>query len=98
VPGDLLDTRAYSGIIDYEPTELVITARCGTPLAEIDAALAEHNQMLAFEPPRFGGAATVGGMVAAGLSGPRAAAGAVRDFVLGAVLMDGASNCTSADR
>ena len=87
--GDLLDTRPYSGIIDYEPTELVITARCGTPLAEIDAALAGHNQMLAWEPPRFGGAATVGGMVAAGLSGPsRAAAGAVRDFVLGAVLMD----------
>ncbi len=87
--GDLLDTRPYSGIIDYEPTELVITARCGTPLSEIDAALAEHNQMLAWEPPRFGGAATVGGMVAAGLSGPsRAAAGAVRDFVLGAVLMD----------
>lgn len=87
--GELLDTRAYTGIIDYEPTELVITARCGTPLAEIDAALAQHNQMLAWEPPRFGGAATVGGMVAAGLSGPaRASAGAVRDFVLGAVLMD----------
>ncbi|MGC5340639.1 FAD-binding protein, partial [Escherichia coli] len=76
--GDLLDTRPYSGIIDYEPTELVITARCGTSLAEIDAALAQHNQMLAWEPPRFGGAATVGGMVAAGLSGPsRASAGAV---------------------
>ncbi|MBB5391600.1 MULTISPECIES: glycolate oxidase subunit GlcE [unclassified Herbaspirillum] len=87
--GEVLDTRAYSGIIDYEPTELVITARCGTPLAEIDAALAQNNQMLAFEPPRFGGAATVGGMVAAGLSGPaRGSAGAVRDFVLGAVLMD----------
>ncbi len=87
--GEVLDTRAYRGIIDYEPTELVITARCGTPLSEIDAALAQHNQMLAWEPPRFGGAATVGGMVAAGLSGPaRASAGAVRDFVLGAVLMD----------
>ncbi|WP_446719279.1 glycolate oxidase subunit GlcE [Herbaspirillum sp. WKF16] len=87
--GELLDTRAYSGIIDYEPTELVITARCGTTLAEIDAALEKNNQMLACEPPRFGGAATIGGMVAAGLSGPaRASAGAVRDFVLGAVLMD----------
>ncbi|MBP0600498.1 glycolate oxidase subunit GlcE [Herbaspirillum sp. LeCh32-8] len=87
--GELLDTRGYSGIVDYEPTELVITARCGTTLAEIDAALEKNNQMLAWEPPRFDGAATVGGMVAAGLSGPaRASAGAVRDFVLGAVLMD----------
>lgn len=88
--GHLLDTRPYTGIVAYEPTELVITARCGTPLSEIEAALAQQNQMLAFEPPHFSGAATVGGMVAAGLSGPRrASAGAVRDFVLGAVLMDG---------
>lgn len=87
--GDVLDTRVYSGIIDYEPTELVITARSGTPLSEIDAALEKNNQMLACEPPRFGGLATVGGMVAAGLSGPsRQSAGAVRDFVLGTVLMD----------
>jgi len=87
--GEVLDTRAYSGIVDYEPTELVITARCGTPLSEIEAALDANNQMLAWEPPRFDGISTVGGMVAAGLSGPaRAAAGAVRDFVLGAVLMD----------
>jgi len=88
--GEVLDTRAYAGIIDYEPTELVITARCGTPLAEIEAALAARNQMLAFEPPHFGPGATVGGVVACALSGPRrASAGAVRDFVLGAVLMDG---------
>jgi glycolate oxidase FAD binding subunit len=88
--GDLLDTRAWRGIVSYEPTELVITARCGTPLAELEAALAEQNQMLAFEPPHFGAGATVGGMVAAGLSGPRRqAVGAVRDFVLGAVLMNG---------
>ena len=88
--GEVLDTRGYTGIIDYEPTELVITARCGTPLAEIEAALAARNQMLAFEPPHFGPGATVGGMVACALSGPRrASAGAVRDFVLGAVLMDG---------
>ncbi|GIZ52938.1 glycolate oxidase subunit GlcE [Noviherbaspirillum aridicola] len=88
--GEILDTRAYSGIVDYEPTELVITARCGTPLAEIEAALAERRQMLAFEPPRFGAGSTIGGVVAAGLSGPRRqAAGAVRDFVLGAALMDG---------
>ena len=88
--GEVLDTRAYAGIIDYEPTELVITARCGTPLAEIEAALAARNQMLAFEPPHFGAGATVGGVVASALSGPRrASAGALRDFVLGAVLMDG---------
>lgn len=88
--GEKLDTRAYSGIVDYEPTELVITARCGTPMAEIEAALSEHRQMFAFEPPHFGAGATIGGVVASGLSGPRRqAAGAVRDFVLGAVLMDG---------
>ena len=88
--GEVLDTRAYAGIIDYEPTELVITARCGTPLAEIEAALAARNQMLAFEPPHFGPGATVGGAVATALSGPRrASAGALRDYVLGAVLLDG---------
>ena len=88
--GELLETGAYCGIVDYEPSELVITARCGTPLAEIEAALAGQNQMLAFEPPHFGATATVGGMVACGLSGPRRqAVGAVRDYVLGAVLMDG---------
>ena len=91
--GELLDTRGYAGIVDYEPTELVITARCGTPLAEIDAALAERNQMLAFEPPHFGPGATVGGMIACGLSGPaRQSVGAARDFVLGAVMMDGAGD------
>ena len=90
VQGTVLDTTPYRGITDYEPTELVITARCGTPLAEIEAHLAQHGQMLAFEPPHFGPAATIGGTVAAGLSGPRRqAAGAVRDFVLGAVLVDG---------
>ncbi|HEU4775953.1 MAG TPA: glycolate oxidase subunit GlcE [Telluria sp.] len=89
VEGEVLDTRGFCGIVDYEPTELVITARCGTPLAEIEAALAERGQMLAFEPPHFG-AATFGGAIASGLSGPRrASAGAVRDFVLGTVLMDG---------
>jgi glycolate oxidase FAD binding subunit len=88
--GEPFDTRAYAGIVSYEPTELVITARCGTLLSEIEAALAEHGQMLAFEPPHFGAGATIGGVVASGLSGPRrAAAGALRDFVLGAVLMDG---------
>jgi len=90
VQGALLDAGAYRGITDYEPTELVISARCGTPLAEIEAHLAQHGQMLAFEPPHFGTGATIGGTVAAGLSGPRRqAAGAVRDFVLGAVLLNG---------
>ena len=88
--GEVVDTRAYSGIVDYEPTELVITARCGTPLSEIDAALARHGQFLAIEPPAFEGDPTIGGIVAAGLAGPRrASAGAVRDFVLGASLVDG---------
>lgn len=91
--GEVLDTRAYAGIVDYEPTELVVTVRCGTPLAELEAALRAQGQQLAFEPPHFGAAATVGGMVAAGLSGPRRqAAGAVRDFVLGVRMLDGRGN------
>jgi glycolate oxidase FAD binding subunit len=94
--GDVLDTRGYTGIVDYEPTELVITARCGTPLAEVEAVLAERGQMLAFEPPHFGSGATIGGAVAAGLSGPRRAnSGAVRDFVLGCKLMDGKGDVLS---
>ncbi|UCV29333.1 glycolate oxidase subunit GlcE [Ferribacterium limneticum] len=87
--GDLLDVSGYRGITAYEPTELYMTARCGTPLSEIEAVLAEKGQMLAFEPPQFSGA-TAGGCVAAGLSGPRRQqAGAVRDFVLGVKLVDG---------
>ena len=89
----VLDTREWSGIVDYDCAELVITARSGTPLVEIEAALAEHKQMLAFEPPHFaadGKLATVGGAFASGLSGPRRqSVGALRDFVLGAVVMDG---------
>src|SRR5262245_57374768 len=88
--GEILDTRGYVGIVAYDPTELVITVRGGTRLAEAEAALAVERQMLAFEPPHFGEAATIGGAVAAGLSGPRrAAAGALRDFVLGVRIMDG---------
>jgi glycolate oxidase FAD binding subunit len=91
--GTVLDTREWSGIVDYDPAELVITARSGTPLAEVEATLAEHRQMLAFEPPHFaadGKQATVGGAFASGLSGPRRqSVGALRDFVLGAVVMDG---------
>jgi glycolate oxidase FAD binding subunit len=120
--GALLDTTGHAGIVAYEPTELVVTVRAGTRLAELEAVLGEKGQMLAFEPPHFsplpGGergrgsgdaavdlalspdpspasgrgetGATVGGCVAAGLSGPRrATAGAVRDFVLGVKLLDG---------
>lgn len=90
--GDILDTRGHAGIVEYDPAELVITARCGTPLSEIEATLAARRQMLAFEPPHFAapGTATLGGAVATGLSGPRRlAVGALRDFVLGAQLMDG---------
>ena len=88
--GEVLDVRDYRGIVSYEPTELVVTARCGTPLAELEAQLAEHSQCLPFEPPHFGEGATFGGCIAAGLSGPRrAAAGALRDFVLGAKVIDG---------
>ncbi|MFI5443858.1 glycolate oxidase subunit GlcE [Polaromonas sp. UC242_47] len=88
--GDLLDTRPLTGIISYEPSELVVTTRAGTPLAELEAVLAERGQCLPFEPPHFAGGATVGGMVAAGLSGPaRASVGAVRDYVLGLTLLNG---------
>lgn len=88
--GDALDVTAYRGIVSYEPTELVLTARAGTPLTEIDQLLADRRQMLAFEPPHFGPGATLGGCIAAGLSGPRRAyAGAVRDYVLGTRMIDG---------
>jgi glycolate oxidase FAD binding subunit len=88
--GEILDTRAHSGIVDYEPTELVITARGGTPLEDIEAVMQSHGQMLAFEPPRFGAGTTLGGAIATGLSGPRRAyAGAARDFVLGIRMLDG---------
>ena len=88
--GAVLDTSGYRGVVSYEPTELVITARCGTPLSELRGVLAEKGQMLPFEPPAFGAGATIGGTIAAGLAGPRRmAAGAARDFVLGVALLDG---------
>ncbi|MDP4621733.1 MAG: glycolate oxidase subunit GlcE [Hydrogenophaga sp.] len=88
--GEVLDTRGYSGIVSHEPSELFVTARAGTPLAELEAALAAHGQCLPFEPPHFGAGATVGGMVAAGLSGPaRASVGSVRDYVLGVRMVNG---------
>ncbi len=88
--GEVLDVTPLTGITSYEPTELVVTVRAGTPLAELEAVLAERGQCLPFEPPHFGPGATVGGMVAAGLSGPaRASVGAVRDYVLGITLLNG---------
>jgi glycolate oxidase FAD binding subunit len=101
--GELLDTRGLNGVISYEPTELVVTVGAGTPLAELEALLAEQGQCLAFEPPHFSwsqgqgagtaagtSTATVGGMVAAGLAGPaRASVGGVRDYVLGVKLING---------
>ena len=105
--GEALEMGALAGISSYEPTELVVTARAGTRLAELEAVLAEQGQCLAFEPPRFGSAGstnhgtvpqggTVGGMVAAGLSGPsRAAAGALRDHVLGLTLLNGKAEVLS---
>jgi len=88
--GEPLDTRELAGISSYEPSELVVTVRAGTPLAELEAALADKGQCLPFEPPHFAPGTTVGGMVAAGLAGPaRAAVGSVRDFVLGASLLNG---------
>jgi len=86
----ILDTRSLRGIINYEPSELVVSAWAGTPLAELEAVLAEYGQCLPFEPPHFGNAATVGGMVAVGLAGPsRANVGSVRDHILGVHLING---------
>jgi len=88
--GDVVDTRAMTGIVDYEPTELVITARAGTLLHDIEKALADGGQMLAFEPPHYGLHATLGGCIASGFSGPRRAAmGSARDFVLGVRMLNG---------
>ena len=92
--GEPISTRTLTGIVSYEPSELVITARAGTPLEAVEAALAQRGQHLAFEPPRFGPTSTIGGVVAAGLSGPSrasgaASGGALRDHVLGATLLNG---------
>jgi glycolate oxidase FAD binding subunit len=85
-----LSTAGHRGIVGYEPTELVVTARSGTSLAELEARLAENGQMLAFEPPRFDDSGTIGGTIACGLSGPRRPyAGAARDFVLGVRMVNG---------
>jgi len=88
--GAVIDTRQHGGIVEYEPNELVIVVRCGARIADVEKTMAEAGQMLAFEPPHFGDGATIGGVVASGLSGPRRPyAGAVRDFVLGCKVLDG---------
>ncbi len=88
--GDPLDVTGHRGIVNYEPTELVLTARAGTPLAVVEQTLATQNQMLPFEPPDYTGEATLGGAVASGLSGPRRPwAGSARDLVLGLRLING---------
>lgn len=88
--GETLDTRPCSGIISYEPTELVVTAYSGTLISRIESILHSNNQMLAFEPPTFGKSATIGGMVACGLSGPRRPyTGSARDFILGVRCLTG---------
>eukprot|EP01084_Bolivina_argentea_P175479 303874_1 len=91
VTGQTLDVRCHRGIVNYDPTELVITARAGTPLVAIEAALESAGQMLPCEPPHYGEEATWGGMVACGLAGPRRPwSGSVRDFVLGTRIITGA--------
>ncbi|MFM7703343.1 MAG: glycolate oxidase subunit GlcE, partial [Rubrivivax sp.] len=95
-PEQPLDVRGLQGISAYEPSELVVTVRAGTPLAELQAELARAGQWLPFEPPHYAGGGTVGGMVAAGLAGPaRASAGSVRDYVLGAVMLNGRAELLS---
>jgi glycolate oxidase FAD binding subunit len=90
--GEPLDMTGLAGITSYEPTELVVTARAGTRLSDVEAALMEEGQCLPFEPPRFAAGGTLGGMIAAGLSGPaRASVGSVRDHVLGLSLLNGRS-------
>jgi len=90
VEGEVLDLSGHSGIVRYEPTELVLTARAGTPIPEIEAALAANGQMLAFEPPGFAATASLGGAIASGLGGPRRPwGGAPRDLLLGTTLLDG---------
>jgi len=88
--GAALSTTAWQGIVSHEPSELVVTVRAGTPLTELEVALAEKGQCLPFEPPRYGAASTIGGVVASGLAGPaRASAGGVRDYVLGVQFING---------
>jgi len=88
--GQAFDVSEHCGIINYDPRELVLTARAGTLMSEIESTLAESGQMLAFEPPHFGSTATLGGTIASGLSGSRRPfSGSVRDFTLGCKVLNG---------
>ncbi len=88
--GTILDTKIHQGVVNYDPTELVVSVKAGTSLAELESVLAEKGQFLPFEPPHFSETATVGGMVAAGIAGPRRPwVGSVRDFVLGTKVITG---------
>ena len=90
IEGKTLSLQGHEGIINYDPAELVITARAGTPLKDIQQALADNKQMLAFEPPAFGDNATIGGTIACGFSGARRPyTGAARDFMLGCKIING---------
>lgn len=90
VCGELLSTADYQGVLSYEPSELVVTVKAGTKVQQLQQMLAQHQQMLAFEPPDFDGVATIGGMIATGLCGPRRyQTGPMRDYVLGVNLIDG---------
>lgn len=90
VSAETLNISGHRGVLNYEPTELVITARAGTPLREIEKLLQENGQMLPFEPPAFGDNATIGGTIACNFSGPRRAyTGAARDFLLGCKIING---------
>ena len=94
--GDPLSAGGHRGIVNHEPSELVLTVRAGTPVRDVEAALAEHGQWLAFDPPRHGDGSTIGGAVACALSGPtRPWTGAVRDFVLGVRIVNGRGDVLS---
>ncbi len=90
VSAEILSVAEHRGVLTYEPTELVITVRAGTPLKEIETLLKNNGQMLPFEPPAFSDKATIGGTIACNLSGPRRAyAGAARDYLLGCKIING---------
>jgi glycolate oxidase FAD binding subunit len=94
--GKPLYLSGHRGIVNYHASELVVTARAGTLLADLEQTLAEYGQMLAFEPPHFGATATLGGTIACGFSGPRRAfSGSARDFVLGCKIINGKAEVLS---
>jgi len=90
VEAQALEVGMHTGVIDYDPAELVITLRAGCKLNQVEALLAENNQMLGFEPLHLGEKATIGGVLASGLAGPRRAyAGGVREYILGVKMLSG---------